>query len=60
MRDKDIRLNLWINPYVSKEARFYKQMSPYTGSHTVWVGEVPDFTIPQARDIFFGQLKKTR
>lgn len=58
MLDKDIRLNLWINPYVSKEAGFYKQMSPYTGSHTVWVGEVPDFTIPQARDIFFGQLKK--
>ncbi|MCH5720798.1 glycoside hydrolase family 31 protein [Niabella hibiscisoli] len=52
MLDKDIRLNLWINPYVSKEAGFYKQISPYTGSHTVWVGEVPDFTIPQARDIF--------
>ncbi len=58
MLDKNIRLNLWINPYVSKQASFYKNISPYTGSHTVWVGEVPDFTIPEARQIFFGQLKK--
>ncbi|MGE9312576.1 glycoside hydrolase family 31 protein [Niabella sp. CJ426] len=58
MLDNDIRLNLWINPYVSKEAGFYKKIAPYTGSHTVWVGEAPDFTIPQARNIFFEQLKK--
>jgi alpha-D-xyloside xylohydrolase len=58
MLDKNIRLNLWINPYVSKQASFYKDISPYTGSHTVWVGEVPDFTMPEARKIFFGQLKK--
>ncbi len=58
MKDLGIRLNLWINPYVSKEASIYKSISPYTGSHTVWVGEVPDFTIPEARNIFFGQLKK--
>ncbi|MGJ7032157.1 TIM-barrel domain-containing protein [Niabella hirudinis] len=58
MLDKRIRLNLWINPYVSKSAPFYKAITPYTGSHTVWTGEVPDFTIPKARDIFFGQLKK--
>lgn len=58
--DKGIRLNLWINPYVSKDAPFYKAIQPYTGSHTVWVGEVPDFTIPQARSAFFGQLKKNQ
>jgi alpha-glucosidase (family GH31 glycosyl hydrolase) len=58
MLDKGIRLNLWINPYVSKEAPFYDAIKSYTGSHTVWVGEVPDLTMPQARNIFFGQLKK--
>jgi alpha-glucosidase (family GH31 glycosyl hydrolase) len=58
MLDKGIRLNLWINPYVSKEAPFYDAIKSYTGSHTVWVGEVPDLTMPQARTIFFGQLKK--
>lgn len=58
MQDKGIRLNLWINPYVSKQASFYNSITKYTGSHTVWVGEAPDFTIPEARKIFFGQLQK--
>jgi len=58
MLDKNIRVNLWINPYVSKLAPFYKQIAPYTGTHLVWSGEVPDFTIPEARRIFFGQLNK--
>jgi len=30
MLDKGIRLNLWINPYISKDATFYKQIEPYT------------------------------
>ena len=60
MLDKGIRLNLWINPYVSKSAPFYNAIKPYTGSHTVWVGEVPDFTMPQARKIFYGQLQKNQ
>jgi alpha-glucosidase (family GH31 glycosyl hydrolase) len=60
MLDKGIRLNLWINPYVSKQASFYKAITPFTGSHTVWTGEVPDFTIPQARKIFFDQLQKSQ
>ena len=58
MLNKGIRLNLWINPYISKDAPFYKSIAPYTASHTVWVGEIPDFTIPEARKIFFDQLKK--
>jgi alpha-D-xyloside xylohydrolase len=58
MLDKGIRLNLWLNPYVSPEASIYKSILPYTGSHTVWVGAVPDLTMPQARKIFFDQLKK--
>ena len=58
MLNKGIRLNLWINPYISKDAPFYKSIAPYTASHTVWVGEIPDFAIPEARKIFFDQLKK--
>lgn len=59
MLEKNIRLNLWTNPYVSPEASIYKTIKPFTGSHTVWVGAVPDMTMPQARKIFFGQLKKS-
>ncbi|MRX47023.1 glycoside hydrolase family 31 protein [Pedobacter puniceum] len=58
MLDKGIRLNLWINPYVSPKASFYKEIRPLTGSHTVWRGAVPDFNLPEARKIFFNQLKQ--
>jgi alpha-glucosidase (family GH31 glycosyl hydrolase) len=57
MMDKGIRLNLWINPYISKDASFYKAIEPFTGSHTVWTGAVPDFTQSEARRIFFQQLQ---
>ena len=58
MLDRGIRLNLWINPYVSPDAPFYKEIRPLTSSHTVWLGAVPDFTLPKAQSIFFNQLKK--
>jgi alpha-glucosidase (family GH31 glycosyl hydrolase) len=58
MLDRGIRLNLWINPYVSPEAPFYKQIRPLTASHTVWLGLIPDFTMPEARNLFFSQLQK--
>ncbi|MEO8404181.1 MAG: TIM-barrel domain-containing protein, partial [Chitinophagaceae bacterium] len=58
MQNKNVRINLWTNPYISPEANFYKQILPYTGSHTVWNGVVPDLTIEASRKIFFGQLQK--
>lgn len=60
MLNKGIRLNLWINPYVSKDASFYRAIAPFTGSHTVWTGAVPDFTMGKAREAFFGQLQKNQ
>lgn len=58
MLAKGIRLNLWINPYVSPDAPFYQAIRPLTASHTVWLGAVPDFTLPKARQLFFNQLQK--
>ncbi|GAB3696068.1 glycoside hydrolase family 31 protein [Spirosoma flavus] len=49
---KNIRANLWINPYVSSHSPIFNNVLPYTGSHTVWVGRVPDFTMAQARDLY--------
>jgi alpha-D-xyloside xylohydrolase len=49
---KNIRANLWINPYVSSHSPIFKAVLPYTGSHMVWVGRVPDFQMPQARDLY--------
>lgn len=55
---ENIRVNLWTNPYVSPEAPFYKAIVPFSGSHTVWNGLVPDFTQEQARKLFFDQLQR--
>lgn len=60
MLKQKIRLNLWTNPYISPEATIYKQIAPYTGSHSVWVGAVADITMPEARNIFFGEMSKNK
>jgi alpha-D-xyloside xylohydrolase len=52
LADKGISANLWLNPYVSPKASLYPKIKPFTGSHTVWNGIVPDFTMPQARQLF--------
>ncbi|MNM68767.1 Alpha-xylosidase [compost metagenome] len=53
---KGIRLNLWTNPYVSPEAGISKAIEPYTGSHTVWNGTVPDLNHPEAKKILAKQF----
>ncbi|WP_262247901.1 glycoside hydrolase family 31 protein [Parapedobacter soli] len=60
MLAKGVRVNLWTNPYVAPQSPIYKSILPFTGSHTVWLGAVPDLTMPQARDLFFGQLNKSQ
>lgn len=58
MLSKGVRANLWLNPYVSPSAAIFPTLAPFTASHTVWTGQVPDLTLPQGRQIFFGQLAK--
>ena len=49
------RVNLWENPYVSPRARIHKPLEPLSGSHTVWGGLVPDYTLAEARAILQAQ-----
>ncbi len=49
---KGIRSNLWLNPFVSPVGSLYPKVKPLSGTHTVWNGIVPDFTLPEARSIF--------
>lgn len=56
LAEKGIRLNLWTNPYISPEAGISKAIAPFTGSHTVWNGTVPDLNHPEAKRILAGQL----
>jgi alpha-D-xyloside xylohydrolase len=48
MLDRGIRLNLWLNPYLSPASSLYDSMKFLSGSHTVWNGLVPDFNLPAA------------
>lgn len=45
-----IKANLWINPYVSPESTLYDKLKDKAGSHTVWCGLVPDYTLAEVRD----------
>ncbi|MHC4517972.1 MAG: TIM-barrel domain-containing protein, partial [Planctomycetota bacterium] len=53
--DRGIRLNLWENPYISPAGRLYKEMYALSGSHLVWLGLVPDYTLPAARKLLTDQ-----
>ncbi len=56
MKEMGIRLNLWTNPYVSPASPIFKTIYPLSGSHKVWDGLVPDFSLPEARNIVMKQL----
>ena len=58
LKDMNVRVNLWINPYVSPDAGIYSDILPFTGSHTVWAGVVPDFTLPEAETVFWDHFEK--
>jgi alpha-D-xyloside xylohydrolase len=49
---KGIRTNLWLNPYVSPKGSLYPKVKKLSGSHTVWNGIVPDFTLTETRKLF--------
>ena len=51
--EMNVKTNLWINPYVAPTSSIYKDLLPLSGSHTVWTGIVPDYTIEKAQNIFF-------
>ena len=58
LRKQGVRLNLWINPYISPESGIYEKIYPYSGSHLVWLGLVPDYYMSQARQLLVQQHTK--
>ncbi|WP_223151263.1 TIM-barrel domain-containing protein [Chitinophaga varians] len=58
MQAKGIRLNLWLNPYLSPASSRYNEAKPLSGSHTVWNGLVPDLTLPAAQQLYRDLFKK--
>ena len=58
LKDQGIQTNLWMNPYISPESQLIKKLKPYTASHTVWGGYVPDYGLPGVNTIIGDHLKK--
>ena len=55
---KHIKTNLWINPYVSPDGELYNKIKPYTASHTVWCGIVPDYSMQEVKDLMVQHFEK--
>ncbi len=58
LNEMGVKTNLWINPYISPESEIIKKLLPYTASHTVWSGYVPDYGLPETNQIIGDQMKK--
>lgn len=52
MKEHHFRVNLWEHPYISPESKLHEPLSPLSGSHTVWGGLAPDYSLEQARGIY--------
>ena len=59
LEKRHVRANLWFNPYVSPTAPLYGRLLPFAGSHLVWNGIVPDYTLAEPRRIFADHLTRT-
>lgn len=52
------RVNLWEHHYISPLSKLHARLEPYAGSHTVWGGLVPDYTLDEPRRIVQEQHEK--
>lgn len=55
---QDVKINVWINPYVSPDGELYDRIKPYAGSHTVWCGLVPDYVMDETRGFVESHMRK--
>lgn len=55
---QNIRTNVLMNAGVSPDCDVYGTVKPLSSSHTLWNGLVPDYSLPQVRDIMAGHFLK--
>lgn len=58
LMEKGVRINLWEDPYISPESDLYEGMKPLSGSHLVWGGLVPDYTLSKTRELIKNHHKE--
>lgn len=56
--NRNIKVNLWMNPYISPKGTLYDKIYPYSASHTVWCGIVPDYTMSQVKNEVSSHFQK--
>jgi len=59
MHAMQFRMSFWEHPFTHPSSPIHEALKPYSGSHLVWSGLVPDFATPQARKIFVGMQDKS-
>ena len=57
LNEQGIKVNLWINAYISPDSKLIKKLFPYTASHTVWDGYIPDYGLKATNSIVGEQMK---
>ena len=57
LRENGFHLNLWEHAYVHPDSPIHDAIYPYCGEYRVFKGLVPDFALPEARDIFSAYQK---
>ncbi|WP_051250967.1 TIM-barrel domain-containing protein [Paenibacillus harenae] len=55
LADNGFRVNLWEHPYVSPESGLYAALKPLSGNYSVWGGLAPDYSLPEARELYVKQ-----
>ena len=55
MKAMGFNINLWEHPYVSPEAKIHPKLESLSGSHTVWGGLAPDYSLKEVQDILKDQ-----
>jgi alpha-D-xyloside xylohydrolase len=58
MKAAGFHINLWENPYVSPDARIYPALKPLSGSHSVWAGLAPDYSLSEVQATYTAQHKQ--
>lgn len=59
MNDLHYKVNLWEHAYVHPASPIFKGLKKYAGNYLVWKGLVPDFSMPEARDVFASYHKES-
>lgn len=58
LEEHGVRANLWMNPYVLPGSPLAESLADHRGSHRVWNGEVIDFEVPEARELYVEHLTR--